>query len=85
MGEKPVEEFVGAGETARPFDLESLQVLAPGPQSDPAALGRFFRTAAGWLERPELPLAKEDLVQAIQEVAPTLRHRSGTRSLDQDM
>ena len=82
-GEKPYEEFVGRGETARDLGLQSFSAvdyLQPPDGSLEQLLDLVDAVMSG-----KVKCDKAKLVQAIAAVVPELQHRETGRNLDQRM
>ena len=80
-GEKEVEVFKGAGETAEPLGLESLEALKPAPidrQAVASALDELAQFVAGSKAPPE----PRELESVIGRVLPGFRHVAGDARLD---
>jgi FlaA1/EpsC-like NDP-sugar epimerase len=80
-GEKEVEVFKGAGETAEPLGLESLEALKPAPidrQALDAALAELARYVAGAKSAGGLA----EIEAVIGRVLPGFRHVAGDAQLD---
>ncbi|MGE5361136.1 MAG: polysaccharide biosynthesis protein [Bacteroidales bacterium] len=80
-GEKPYEEFVGAGEQAIDIGMEQLQGVRATPLDGAAvaeALGTFRRAIAD----PTAALTKQDVVAILGSVIPHFSHVETGRSLD---
>jgi FlaA1/EpsC-like NDP-sugar epimerase len=80
-GEKPFEEFVGAGESTTDCGLGSIAALRHVPGS--AATQRLFDEIASWVDEPSRAIAKNAVVSAIAGVLPNFRHAESERNLDQ--
>ncbi len=79
-GEKEVEVFCGAGETAEPLGLGALEAVRPAPidrESLRAVLADLARFVAG-----ERRASVADLERAIGGVLPGFRHAAAQASLD---
>lgn len=84
-GEKPYEEFIGAGENVTRGDFVSLDHVGYLPPSDPAAFLSFIEKLSGFLSnRQNTPLTETVLKDAIAAVEPAFAqsHRASTKSLD---
>jgi FlaA1/EpsC-like NDP-sugar epimerase len=82
-GEKPVEEFVGEGETTREVGLKKLLAVSHGNGTQ---LSMDLLSALGRLVAdPGRNIAKADIVATIAAVIPNFRHIETGRSLDQRM
>lgn len=82
MGEKPCEEFVGAGETATGDGWHGLAIIAAQQQPDVDLLQSLFTTMHAWVQGQEPALDKDRIIEAFATVVPNLHHRSATASLD---
>lgn len=84
-GEKPYEEFVGAGEEVTRAGFASLEHVAYLPPADPAVFPAFIDALRGFLSNPHAaPLTEAVLKDAIAAVEPAFAksHRASTKSLD---
>jgi FlaA1/EpsC-like NDP-sugar epimerase len=80
-GEKPYEEFVGAGECEIEIGFEALRgIQATSPA---AGLDNVTEGLIALIETPSAAAEKEDLVTLLARVVPGLQHRETLRSLDQ--
>jgi FlaA1/EpsC-like NDP-sugar epimerase len=81
-GEKPYEEFVGAGESAREIGMSGLMAVAHRPaKADSdfiAALSALTNSAQG-------RVTKADVVGLLQSVVPNMQHKETDKNLDQRM
>src|SRR5262249_22513129 len=80
-GEKPYEEFVGAGESATDCGLANLSALRHVPCA--GATPRLLEDITAWVTEPDLAVAKDTFVNAISDVMTTFRHRETEQNLDQ--
>ncbi|MEX2527295.1 MAG: polysaccharide biosynthesis protein [Gemmatimonadota bacterium] len=80
-GEKPAEIFVGSGETVEDTGMKAIAAVVHRPISRESLAG-FVAQVEGWLARPEPPLSKEAMVEAIHSVVPELQHVETGVSLD---
>jgi len=80
-GEKPFEEFVGAGESA--VDCGLLNVLALRHIPGVAAEQKLFEQIARWVDEPDLAIAKAEFVSVISAALPNFRHSQSEQNLDQ--
>jgi hypothetical protein len=83
-GEKPYEEFVGAGERATPTAFSALHGIVPAAV-EAAALHAVLDQLAAWCAHPPVGLAKSDIVACLAAAVPELRHMESARSLDDRM
>lgn len=84
-GEKPYEEFVGAGEDVTRGDFASLEHVGYLPPSDPEVFPAFIEKLRGFLSnRQNEPLTENVLKDAIAAVEPAFAksHRASAKSLD---
>jgi len=80
-GEKPFEEFVGAGETATDCGLLNVSALRHIPCV--AAAQKLFDQIARWVDEPDLAIARSKFISAIVDALPNFRHSESERNLDQ--
>lgn len=80
-GEKPFEEFVGAGESA--IDCGLLNVLALRHIPGVAAGQELFEEIARWVDEPDFAIAKARFVSVISAALPNFRHSQSEQNLDQ--
>ena len=80
-GEKPFEEFVGAGESA--VDCGLLNVLALRHIPGVAAEQKLFEQIARWVDEPDFAIAKAKFVSVISAALPNFRHSQSEQNLDQ--
>ena len=80
-GEKPFEEFVGAGESA--VDCGLLNVLALRHIPGVAAGQELFEQIARWVDEPDFAIAKAKFVSVISAALPNFRHSQSEQNLDQ--
>src|SRR5579862_1607900 len=80
-GEKPFEEFVGAGEAAT--DCGLLNVSALRHISGLVTEQKLFDRIARWVEEPGLAIAKAEFISTISAALPNFRHSQSERNLDQ--
>jgi len=80
-GEKPFEEFVGAGESA--IDCGLLNVLALRHIPGVAAGQELFEQIARWVDEPDFAIAKAKFVSVISAALPNFRHSQSEQNLDQ--
>jgi nucleoside-diphosphate-sugar epimerase len=80
-GEKPFEEFVGAGESA--IDCGLLNVLALRHISGVADEQKLFEQIARWVDEPGFAIAKAKFVSVISAALPNFRHSQSEQNLDQ--
>lgn len=84
-GEKPYEEFIGAGEDVTRGAFTSLEHVTYLPPSDPAVFPAFIDRLRGFLSNTHAaPLTETLLKDAIAAVEPAFAksHRASTKSLD---
>ncbi|MBI1494720.1 polysaccharide biosynthesis protein [Halocynthiibacter styelae] len=84
-GEKPYEEFIGAGESVTRGDFTSLEQIGYLPPADAAVFPAFIETLRGFLsDQPQTTLTEEVLKNAIATVEPAFAqsHRASAKSLD---
>ncbi len=81
-GEKPYEEFVGAGEREVDVGMGHLAGVPylPVPKEKLAAL---LENLECWINQPRKPVESRKLVEAIQSVLPGFHHQAGLAGLDQ--
>jgi FlaA1/EpsC-like NDP-sugar epimerase len=79
-GEKEVELFRGAGETAEPLGLAALEAVRPAP-IDPATLRSTLAALAAFVEGGR-PASAADIEAAMRAVLPGFRHAAGAATLD---
>jgi nucleoside-diphosphate-sugar epimerase len=80
-GEKPFEEFVGAGESAVDCGLLNVSALRHIPGV--AAGQELFEQIARWVDEPDFAIAKAKFVSAISAALPNFRHSQSEQNLDQ--
>jgi len=80
-GEKPYEEFVGAGESA--IDCGLLNVSALRHIPGVAAEQKLFEQIARWVDEPDFAIAKAKFVSVISAALPNFRHSQSEQNLDQ--
>ena len=80
-GEKPFEEFVGAGESA--IDCGLLNVSALRHIPGVAARQELFEQIARWVDEPDFAIAKANFVSVIAAALPNFRHSQSEQNLDQ--
>ena len=80
-GEKPFEEFVGAGESA--IDCGLLNVSALRHIPGVAARQELFDQIARWVDEPDLAIAKAKFIDVISAALPNFRHSQSEQNLDQ--
>ena len=80
-GEKPFEEFVGAGESVTDCGLSKVSALRHIPCA--TAEQDLFEQIARWVEEPNLAIAKAKFVSTISDALPNFRHSESERNLDQ--
>jgi nucleoside-diphosphate-sugar epimerase len=80
-GEKPFEEFVGAGESATDCGLSNLTTVRHVPclTTEP----KIFDQIARWVAEPDLAIAKSQFISAISDAVPNFRHAESEQNLDQ--
>lgn len=83
-GEKPYEEFVGAGEVAEPTAFTALQAIRPARLAS-TALRDVLEQIGAWCHQPPGGLRKADIVACLATAIPELRHSDAVRSLDERM
>lgn len=84
-GEKPYEEFIGAGETVHSAGFKALQQIPYLPPQDTAAFPGFITTLREFLsDTRTTPLHEADMKDAIAAVEPAFAssHRTSAKSLD---
>lgn len=80
-GEKPYEEFVGAGESATKIGLQELSGIPyTAPPSDLAAV---IEELAALRDEVARDVSKRDVQQQLLRVVPGFRHADSERNLDQ--
>jgi len=83
-GEKPYEEFVGAGEEVREIGMD--RILAVRYQTTtPNAITRFISRIEAALTDIAAPIDKQDLITWISDVIPQFKHVETGRTLDDRM
>jgi len=80
-GEKPFEEFIGAGETAVPTGMRSLKAIPHNPTA--ANVGETVAALESLIGDPNRIIEKDGLVEILRAAVPTLRHVETGHSLDQ--
>ena len=80
-GEKPFEEFVGAGESATDCGLRNVLALRHIPGV--AAEQNLFEQIARWVDEPDFAIGKAEFVSVISAALPNFRHSQSERNLDQ--
>ena len=80
-GEKPFEEFVGAGESA--IDCGLLNVSALRHIPGVASGQELFEQIAHWVDEPDFAIAKAKFVSVISAALPSFRHSQSEQNLDQ--
>jgi len=80
-GEKEVEVFKGAGETAEPLGLASLEALKPAPL-DRQALGAALDELTLYVDGKNAAAGLGELEAVIGRVVPGFRHVAGDARLD---
>jgi FlaA1/EpsC-like NDP-sugar epimerase len=80
-GEKPYEEFIGAGEHAISTDLPGLDAI--GHRTSGSLTRELFEQLERLIENPHLAATKEDIVAALCAAIPGFDHRETGKSLDQ--
>jgi nucleoside-diphosphate-sugar epimerase len=80
-GEKPFEEFVGAGESA--IDCGLLNVSALRHIPGVTAGQELFEQIARWVDEPDFAIAKAKFVSVISAALPNFRHSQSEQNLDQ--
>jgi nucleoside-diphosphate-sugar epimerase len=80
-GEKPFEEFVGAGESAIDCGLLNVSALRHIPGA--AAGQKLFEQIARWVDEPDSAIAKAKFVSVISAALPNFRHSQSEQNLDQ--
>jgi FlaA1/EpsC-like NDP-sugar epimerase len=83
-GEKPYEEFVGAGESAVEIGMDRLRAV-PYRRGAAGAVAALLSRLEAALTDVAVPLDKQDIVGWIGEVVPEFRHVETGRSLDDRM
>jgi FlaA1/EpsC-like NDP-sugar epimerase len=83
-GEKPYEEFVGAGESTVEIGLSQL-LAVPYLPAPPGSVRAFLERVQELVDQPEKPARKEDIVRALSVVVAELRHADHGRCLDERM
>lgn len=80
-GEKPFEEFLGAGESAVEIGLASVRAVrhVPGP---PGSLETLMSRLEAAVAQPETEVTKVQIIDWIGEAVPQFAHRSTGLSLD---
>jgi nucleoside-diphosphate-sugar epimerase len=80
-GEKPFEEFVGAGESATDCGLRNVSALRHIPGV--AAGQELFEQIARWVDEPDFAIAKAKFISVIAAALPNFRHSQSEQNLDQ--
>jgi len=80
-GEKPFEEFVGAGESA--IDCGLLNVLALRHIPGVAAEQKLFEQITRWVDEPDFAIVKAKFVSVISAALPNFHHSQSEQNLDQ--
>jgi FlaA1/EpsC-like NDP-sugar epimerase len=83
-GEKPFEEFAGEGEEILDVGLLRLKAVAYLP-SAPGSCRALLRRIEAAVQRPEIKVSKEQLVEWLAELVPQFHHRETGRGLDERM
>lgn len=83
-GEKPYEEFVGAGETVVEIGMKNLLAIPYQPCLE-GAIKQLLNELTVVINNPTLTVFKEDLVQLISSVVPQFHHMETGKNLDQRM
>ncbi|MFI5310331.1 MAG: polysaccharide biosynthesis protein [Gemmatimonadales bacterium] len=83
-GEKPEEEFVGAGETARDVGMAALRGI-PQRGFDASTLRGVLDELALWVAQPRLRADKEAIAATIARVVPEFHPARRGKSLDDRM
>jgi FlaA1/EpsC-like NDP-sugar epimerase len=83
-GEKPFEEFAGDEEHVTEVGLRNLLTVHYTPLTG-GVVARFVERLSQLIDRPELPVTKDDIVREVGEVVPQFRHLETGRSLDDRM
>ena len=83
VGEKDFEEFAAPGDVVRDGGFEHIRTLST-PPAESTQLDEFLIRANGFLES-DRHVAVDDIIAAVQELVPGLRHRRSDKSLDTRM
>jgi FlaA1/EpsC-like NDP-sugar epimerase len=81
-GEKPYEEFAGAGEREVDVGLDHLAGV-PYLAAPKEKLSVLLESLESWINLPQKPVESRKLVEAIQSVLPEFHHRDSVEGLDQ--
>ena len=81
-GEKPFEEFIGAGEQTVDVEMQQLTGV-PYTPARPGLLAAFVERIEAIVDSPGTSVRQEELVSAIQKVLPEFHHLSSPKALDQ--
>ncbi len=84
VGEKPEEEFVGAGETASDIGLATLRGI-PQRGADALALRGVLDELTLWVAQPRLRVDKDAIAAVLMRVVPEFRPSAAGKSLDDRM
>jgi FlaA1/EpsC-like NDP-sugar epimerase len=82
-GEKPFEEFIGAGEHPVELGLSSLIAVPYAPRVGHTALAKLVDEIRSLIHDPRRPITKAALIQAISVVVPEFVHLETGVSLDE--
>jgi len=80
-GEKPYEEFVGAGEAAVDLDYEALQAIVH--RMNPRMDDSLIRELRNLIREPRTPATKPALAALVARATPTFHHVETGRGLDE--
>lgn len=83
-GEKPFEEFVGAGETAVEVGLKNLMAIPYSPRAK-GAVADFLLKVERAIADPRQKISKEELSSWISALVPELQHHATGKNLDERM
>lgn len=83
-GEKPYEEFAGAGERVIDIGMSNLLGIEYIPYPEVNIMA-FLNHLEELILHPEIPIEKKQLIQLISEAVPQLRHVETGKNLDDRM
>jgi len=84
QGEKPYEEFVGAGEKSVEVGMQDLLAVGYRPTA-PGAVARFVEMATEFVTSDSVSVGKEQIISEISKVVPEFHHIESKKSLDERM
>jgi len=84
-GEKPLEEFVAAGERVDASRFERIDVITQTPLPLADRLNAVIQRTQAWLNKGGVDLSKGQVVSVIQSVVPDLNHVEWSHGLDDKM